>query len=256
MPEVSLNSSGSLERRLIFLCALFSAVLILVLLPFAIQRYGTDSHNARFFMGVFLIVTWVLAGGLLMRRYQGRITTLMRRWGRKPKTAFVTFSLLLACVEEGIACVATNLSGAFGDPTGSAYITASGNFFDLIFFHSVIVIVPLLIVWSWLLERYDFTVPRFFILFGVQGALSEIAFAGMSPALFPMWLLVYGLMIWLPYQALAPAFDRARVRIKPGFLVHVTSLLLAQAGSFAFTLAFIGVSHGLLRHPLSHFPVS
>jgi hypothetical protein len=248
------DSAGSLERRLILLCALFSAALILVLLPFAVQRYGTDPHNAIFFMGAFLIVTWVLVGGLLMRKYQDRITILMRRWERRPKTAFVTCSLLLACVEEGVACAATNLSGVFGDSTGMAHITASSNFFDLIFFHSVIVIVPLLIVWSWILERYGFTVPRYFLLFGVQGALSEVAFAGMSPALFPTWLLVYGLMIWLPYQAFAPSFDRARVRIKPGILVQGTSLLLAQAASAVFTLAFIGVSHTLLRHPLSHFP--
>ena len=242
-----------IERGIIILCSLFSAVVIFGLLPFAIQRYGTSPDNARFFMGFLLILLWVVIGGGLMRRYQQPVIQFMRRYERKPKTAFVIFAIILACIEEAIACLGTNLHGPFGDPTGQTYITASANYFDLIFFHSVIVILPLLIVWSWILARYSFSTGGFFIIFGVQGALAEVAFAGMQPALFPTWLLVYGLMVWLPYKAFAPALDGARVRKTPGLVVHVAALILAQLGGVIFTVAFLCISHLIFKHPLSHF---
>lgn len=242
-----------IDRGIVILCVTFSAVVIFGLLPFAIQRYGTEPGNARFFMGFFHILLWVVIGGWLMRQYPQALITFMRRYEGWPKTAFVFFGIILASLEEASACLMSNLGGVFGDPTGKVYITASTSYFDLIFLHSVIVIVPLLVVWAWRLQRYSFTSSRFFVLFGGQGALAEVVFAGMQPALFPTWLLVYALMVWLPYQAFAPAFDRAGLRERPGVVDQVMSLVLAQVGCFVWTLAFLGVSHGVFGHPLSHF---
>lgn len=255
MSPITIRSwSERINHGIIFLCSLFSAIVILGLLPIAILRYGSAPDNARFFQGFLLIFVWVAVGGWLMHRYQLSIISLIQRYKQRPKSAFVVSGIILACIEEAIACLATNLHGPFGDPTGQAYITASSNYFDLIFLHSVIVIVPLLIAWSMVLERYRFSVSRFFILFGVQGALAEVVFAGMQPALFPTWLLVYGLMVWLPYKALVPAFDLARERRVPGVAAHVVSLLLAHLGGVIFTFVFIAISHGIFGHPLSHFP--
>lgn len=244
------------DRGIILLCSAFSALLLLGLLPVAISRYGSTPDNARFFMGFFLIFGWLVIFGGLMWAYQHPLMAFMRQYASRPKTGFVAFSILLACLEEALACLATNLHGPFGDPTGRVYITASSNYLDLIFFHSVIVIVPLLVVWSWTLARYRFTGTRLLLLFGAQGALAEVVFAGMQPALFPTWLLVYGLMVWLPYQAFQPALDRARARRTPGLLAHLLFPLLAQLGGVLFTLVFLLISHGLIKHPLSHFPPS
>ncbi|MBX3170119.1 MAG: hypothetical protein KF760_22125 [Candidatus Eremiobacteraeota bacterium] len=243
-----------LDRGIILACTVFSSVVILGLLPLAIRRYGTTPDNARYFMGFFHILLWVVVGGLAMRKWRQPLIALMRRYEGRPKSAFIAFSVLLACIEEALACLMTNLGRLFGDPTGQVYITASANYLDLAFLHSVIVIVPQVAIWSWILERYRFTSSRLFVLFGVQGGLAEIAFAGMQPALFPTWLLVYALMTWLPYQAFEPALERARIRKNPGFLIQILSLVLVQAGCILFSLAFLAISYGLFGHPLSHFP--
>ncbi|MFN8611599.1 MAG: hypothetical protein U0931_28905 [Vulcanimicrobiota bacterium] len=236
------------------LCAVFSAVLLLGLLPVALRRYGAEPGNARFFMGFFHVLVWVVLCGGLMARHRQVLCLSLGRWRSHPALALVLSSLSLACLEEAIACLATNLHGPFGDPTGRVYITASANLLDLIFFHSVVVIFPLLLAWAALLRRYAFSVSRFTLIFGAQGALAEVAFAGMQPALFPTWLLVYSLMVWIPYRAYFSAFDAQRERIPPGVVQQLAAPIMTQLAGILFTLVFLMISHGLLKHPLSHYP--
>ena len=88
-------------------------------------------------MTIGLIVTWVFLGGWLMQRYRDRFRAFMlaSSWGWKKK--FVISAVCFAVVEEAITTSLTNMAPIFGAKVGQAYITASSNFFDVIFFHSV-----------------------------------------------------------------------------------------------------------------------
>lgn len=248
------ESRQSVDRILLRVAGGIGGALVFGLLPFALQKFGSYG-TARYLMGFGLIVLWVIVGGSLMRRHQAALARFMVGYDRRWRTAFLVFSTLLACIEEAIACLMTNLGGVFGDPTGTAYITASGNYLDLVFRHSVVVIVPMLAAWVWLFGRFRFSATRAFLLFGGQGALAEIIFTGMAPALFPVWLYVYGLMIWLPAQAFGPAAERSNRRREPRVAGHLLALMLPLLVGFVSTALYLTITGGLFGpHPPSHFP--
>jgi len=80
----------------------------------------------------------------------------------------------------------------------------------VILFHSVVVFVPMFIALSWVLGRLDLSPFAVFISYGIVGTIGEAVFAGRVDAVigFPMWVFVYGLMVWLPACALPPAAVR------------------------------------------------
>ena len=153
--------------------------------------------------GLFLL--WVIMGGALTLRYRERIRQYVLSIATNWQIKFVVFATILALVEELITTGMTNLAPFFGVKMGEAYITASANYFEVIFFHSVIVFIPMFIGWAWLLGRYDFSPNAVFLLFGVTGTLAEwIAFGFSNPISFAFWLFVYGLMVYLPTYSLPP----------------------------------------------------
>ena len=153
--------------------------------------------------GLFLL--WVIMGGALTLRYRERIRQYVLSIATNWQIKFVVFATILALVEELITTGMTNLAPFFGVKMGEAYITASANYFEVIFFHSVIVFIPMFIGWEWLLGRYDFSPNAVFLLFGVTGTLAKwIAFGVSSPISFAFWLFVYGLMVYLPTYSLPP----------------------------------------------------
>ncbi len=151
--------------------------------------------------GLFLL--WVIMGGALMLRYRDRIRQRVLSIGINWQFKFVIFATVLALLEELITTAMTNLAPFFGVKMGEAFITASSNYFEVIFFHSVIVFIPMFMGWTWLLGRYDFSPNAVFILFGVTGTFAEwIAFGPGTPISFAFWLFVYGLMVYLPTYSL------------------------------------------------------
>jgi hypothetical protein len=72
------------------------------------------------------------------------------------------------------------------------------NYFEVVVWHSVIVIAPMFVVWSWLLARFRFSPGAVFLLFGVNGVLAELLMGGPALPMAPFWIFVYGLMIFLP----------------------------------------------------------
>jgi hypothetical protein len=161
------------------------------------------NSRAVMLMATGLMGVWIILGGSLMWKFRRRI----REFALKPQmhwaVKFVLFSTLLALLEEIVAVLMTNLAPLFGVPIGSAYITASANYFDVVTSHSVVVFIPMFIVWAFLLSRWDFSPTAVFLLFGITGFLSEAIFAGtfdISRA--PFWIFVYGLMVWLPAYSL------------------------------------------------------
>jgi hypothetical protein len=162
------------------------------------------------------------------------------------RVRFVIMATLLALIEEAITTSMTNLAPLFGVPVGSAYITASANYLDVVCLHSVVVFVPMFVAWAVLLQRVDFRPSVVFLLFGLTGTLAEAGFGGAQAfAEIAMWVFVYGLMVYLPAYCL-PAERAAR----PPRGWHYA---LAVVLPFIFAIPVAAVV-GALHHVRIHFP--
>ncbi len=104
-----------------------------------------------------LAVLWIVIGGTTTFKVRDWVKPIVHGilWGRKKK--FVLFATVLALIEEAITTTMTNLAPVFGVEIGEAYITASTNYLDVVLFHSVIVFIPMVVCWAFLLSKYDFS---------------------------------------------------------------------------------------------------
>ncbi len=170
---------------------------------------GKPVFRAVICMGSCLVLFWNILGGTVMYLSRDRVRRfvldLPGRWSVK----FVVFCVLLALAEEAITTRLTNMAPFFGVPMGTAYVTASANYLDVVCFHSVIVFVPWFIGWAWMLSRWDFHPTFVFLLFGLTGTFAETGFLPGKIGEIGMWVFVYGLMIYLPAYSL-PGRSRAR----------------------------------------------
>lgn len=190
--------SGCIIKILGGLAALITLLLTLFVL-------GDDRPSARAIIGMLfgLIILWIIIGGSLMLKFRDAIKTRVQQINLPWRTRFVLFAILLALTEEAITTSMTNLAPLFGVKVGEAYITASANYFDVVLFHSVIVFVPMFMTWGWLLARYDFSPNAVFLLFGITGTLAEtISFGTQNLLAAPVWIYIYGLMVYLPAYTL------------------------------------------------------
>lgn len=197
-----------------------------------------------------LMVLWIGVCGTVMWRWRH---TWDRLWGRvrmpwMPK--FVCGCVALALLEETISTAMTNSAPLLGVETGRAYITASANFLDVVLYHSVVVFVPLFIGWAVMLRRWAFSPFATAFLFGITGTLCEtISFGPQNLLNAGMWVLVYGLMVWLPARGI-PA-DRGAV--PPRWWAY----LLAVFVPFLFLPLLLVTAPWLWltpKHPDIHFP--
>jgi hypothetical protein len=134
-----------------------------------------------------------------MYRHREPVRLFVQRLRLDWRLKLVLFATLLALVEEAITTGMTNLAPVFGVPLGRAYITASANYLDVVFFHSVIVFVPLFTGWAAILSRVRFPPFHAALLFGCTGILAESSLSGLQAVLeFALWIPVYGLMLYLP----------------------------------------------------------
>jgi hypothetical protein len=191
-----------------------------------------------------LVLLWIVVGGGLMGRFRdairARVLNIRLGWRLK----FVLFATLLALIEEAITTTMTNLAPLFGVKMGEAFITASPNYLEVVLYHSVIVFVPMFIVWAWLLGRWDFRANQVLLLFGITGTLSEsIAFGFQNFVLLGMWVFVYGLMVYLPAYSI-PADRGAK---SPRWWHYLLALLLPIP--FAMLMAILV----LVVHPSNTF---
>lgn len=155
--------------------------------------------HAMFTMAFLLFIVWVLIGGWIQRRYIMKHYEKITEPKKHPILFFAFTATLLACGEEAITTFMTNQAPNLGSAIGKSYITASTNFFDVIFFHSVIVFVPMFFVLGYILKKYNISPFKAFILFGLIGVVAEVMFSGPSTAVnAPFWIFVYGLMVYLP----------------------------------------------------------
>lgn len=148
-------------------------------------------------LGLYLL--WVAIGGVACWRLGGPV----RRWGEQHKpywiVRFFLASLAMGMTEESVTTLMTNLAPLFRVRVGEVYITASSNYWDVILGHSLIVIAPTFLAWCYLLKRYWFQPAAVFLLFGLTGTFMETIYGGLGQLVqIGMWMLVYGLMVYLP----------------------------------------------------------
>lgn len=160
-----------------------------------------------------VITIWIFMCGGFMYRFRNKIKNTVQATQIHWQIKFVFLMTLLALLEEAITTLMTNLAPLFGVGIGEAYITASTNFFDVVFFHSVIVFIGPIIFWSLALKKYDFSPFAAFLIFGISGIFAEVTFGGPQHSLeFAFWIFVYGLMMYIPAYSLPPASVRGAKR--------------------------------------------
>ena len=201
MKTISNLFSRITSQGLIKGIALYSA-LVISLISFLVLASDAPLHEKVIIkMAWGLILIWILLFGSLMYLNRDRI----REWVLKIPlpwwVKFPVFCTVLALVEEAVTVTMTNLGPLFGVEIGEAFITASANYLHTVLFHSVIVFIPMFLVWTVILHYYQLPPNHVFLLFGLTGSLAEMS---ISPTniLAGFWFFVYGLMIYLPAYSL------------------------------------------------------
>lgn len=239
-------------RRLIIFTAVCGILSTLLLMIFVVQA-DEPVLRAVGGMGLGLIIFWVIIGGTLQVRFRDRVRSFVQRLPGDWRVKFVLFCILMAMLEEAVTVTMTNLAPAFGVGYGEAYITASGHYWDVILFHSVVVFVPMFIAWAWLLSRYQFSSNAVFLLFGLTGTLAEsLSFGTQNLMMFGMWVFVYGLMVYLPAYTIPEKHGT-----HPACWWHYPlTIVFALVSAMVFILIVWGVGGvvGVQSHPSIHFP--
>lgn len=220
--------------------------------------WGSPTHRAVLLMAWGLIVTWVMVLGGLSYRYRQQIRSRIQRLPGPWQLKFFSLFFAGALLEEAMTTSMTNLAPLLGVPYGSAYITASGDYLDVVAFHSVVVFLPMIAAWTWLVGRYRYAPAQVFLLWGLTGWLMEIGFSGPSQVgAVGFWVFVYGLMAWTAAHSSIPderpaARDVRWYHLLLPFPVAALSLVL-----FAFLGALVAAVAGYnpyAGHPSIHFP--
>lgn len=211
----------------------------------AVALIGAPPNTrAVMLMGTGLVLVWVVLGGSLQLLFRGRLAAFLRGGRIDPRIQFVVVAAALALLEEAVTTALTNLAPLFGVPYGSAYITASGNYLDVVCLHSVVVFLPMFLAWALLLQRYDFRPVEVFLLFGLTGLSAEFSFSGAQALLeFGLWIFVYGLMVYLP----AHAFPPGRGARRPPWWLYPAAVFLPVLFAAPAALA-IGWIHPVRIH--------
>jgi hypothetical protein len=198
--------AGKTPRRFFSAASSPASLIILLLIPLMLlevagmaaagwKRHGTF-EGAILLMAAALGVVWNVIGGAVMRLARNPACELVGKSPLNRRATFFLFATLLALLEEGVTTTLTNLAPLFGN--AQAFITASHNYLEVVVWHSVVVIAPMFLVWSWFLARFSFSPGGVFLLFGVNGVLAELLIGGPAILMAPFWIFVYGLMIYLP----------------------------------------------------------
>lgn len=195
---------------------------------FLLATRGSPREHAIAMMAGGLFLLWCALGGWLMWRYRDPFTALVRRWRWRWQLKFVLLCTLFALIEEAVTTSMTNLAPLFGVQIGEAYITASTNYLDVVLGHSVVVFVPMFVCWAWMLSRWAFAPRQVMVLFGWTGTLAESGSFGWHNLLgWGFWLLVYGLLVYLPAYAVREEIGKLPLRPKHYLMAVLLPLLFA-----------------------------
>ena len=208
-------------------------------------------HNrvmkAELEMSSGLVLLWIVLGGGLMFLFRQRIRSALGPALVNWRISFFILATALALCEEVVTTLMTNCAPLFGVKIGEAYITASTNYLDVVCCHSVITFLPPFAAWTWLFARYDYSPFEVFVCFGIYGFIGETIFGGFHPGDVPFWILVYGLMVYLPAYVLAAPGKRP-----VGWLQYI----IGTVGLYVLTIPWVLLLKFtfLRHHPDVHFP--
>lgn len=194
--------------------------------------------RAIVWMTLLLLAVWGVGFGLVSWRQGDRIAAWLSAqrcvdW----RVQFVALCTALALLEEGVTTTLTNLAPLLGDPSRKAAITASRNYLEVVALHSVVVFVPMFVAWAWLLARWDFAPFSVFLLFGLTGLLCEsVAFGPQNLLSAGFWVIVYGLIVYIPALAV-PVRMRAHT---PVVKHYALALLLPLGAAMVASLLLLG----------------
>jgi hypothetical protein len=221
-----------------------------VLLSLLLTLGGIENRLLRAMAGMLwgLNVLWIGGAGLFTLWGRDRIRDVFRQPPRYFGLKFILLFTLLALIEEAIATLMTNCAPLFGVSVGEVYITASADYLDVVVFHSVVVFLPQFATWAWLLSRYAFSPFAVFVLFGLTGLINETLFAGPQLLTVAQWMLVYGLMAYLPAYCYPELPNRRPVRWWH-YPAAVILPIIAALPMVALLLLVIAPGH-----PSIHFP--
>jgi hypothetical protein len=206
-----------------------------------------ETHVARAMTGMIwgVVLIWVVGGGLLMLRLRDRVKRGVARLGLDRRLVFFLFAAGLSLLEEAVAVGMTNLAPVFGVSIGQAYITASSDYLTVVAFHSVIVFLPMFLSWAFLLTRYSFQPNIVLLMFGLTGLLAETGTFGFQNLIVGgLWVLVYGLMVYLPAYSFTPTALK-----KPGIVQYVLGVVGPLAAAIPVALLVMVLFH----HPAIEF---
>lgn len=205
----------------------------LLFLPLVfIDNFEDPIGRAIMGMGIGLMIFWMFIGGFIQLMIHKKLPKIKS----KIVLYFTLFSVLLILIEEAIATTMTNLATPlFGVSPLDAYITASTNYFTVIFLNSVVVIAPMYIVWGIILKKYKFNPLWVYIIFGVTGTISEsLAFGMQNMFLVGFWMNIYGLTVALPAYLL-----QDDTRKTPSILLHIEMIFLPILASLPVVLILL-----------------
>lgn len=193
-------------------------------------------------------IFWIGGVGLVSILAKDRARHLFAQLPGPATVKAVLFMTILALIEEAITTAMTNSAPLFGVALGEVYITASADYLDVILYHSVVVFIPQFIAWAWLLSRYSFSPFQAFLLYGLTGFINETLSFGLNLLTLPQWILVYGLMIYLPAYCFPKRPDRRPARWWPCALAIILPIFAALP---VVALLLFLLAPG---HPKVHFP--
>lgn len=242
---------GKLMGRFLFVAASPASFIILLLIPLMLlevlgmaaegcKRYSTF-EGAIMLMAAMLGLAWNIVGGAAMFLARNPARRLVGKSRLNKGATFVILATLLALLEEGVTTTLTNLAPVFGN--AQAFITASHNYLEVVVWHSVIVIAPMFLVWSWLLARIRFSPASVFLLFGTNGVLAELLIGGPALLMAPFWIFVYGLMIFLPAYSYSSNAETPAPRWYHYPLAIVACLLASAAMAIPVNLLSAHLPH-------------
>jgi hypothetical protein len=239
------------EKLIKFFIWLAGAQLALAVFIFLASRNDPVSH-AIIGMGIGLYIFWIILLGLLMKKFRDPIKNFVEKIKLDWRLKFIAFATILALVEEAITTAMTNTAPLYGVTMAAAHVTASANYWDVVLTNSVVLLVPMFFAWAWLLSKYDFSPNQVFLLYGFSGWFIEIVHAGITNAgEIGMWMLVYGLIIYLPAYSMPAAPDRGALK-KPSPWLYVPIII----GVVIVGVIFGGAIASIIRHfrPPHYFP--